>query len=134
LPDFLAQAGAQADPVWPYAYVASVADADILGLIEEIAAGRVDAIAFTSAAQVTRLFAAAAAMQLQPRLGAALRRTAIAAVGPVVAGELERHGCTVAIMPHGSFFMKPLVGAIVAALSRQSGVAGSGRRQRVRSS
>ena len=41
----------------------------------------------------------------------------IAAVGPVVAGELERHGFSVAIMPRDSFFMKPLVTAIIAALS-----------------
>jgi hypothetical protein len=30
---------------------------------------------------------------------------------------LERHGLAVAIMPQGRFFMKPLVSAIVQALS-----------------
>jgi uroporphyrinogen-III synthase len=44
--------------------------------------------------------------------------TPIAAIGPVVAGELQRHGLAAAIMPQGSFFMKPLVSAIAAALSR----------------
>src|SRR5438874_1572178 len=32
--DFLTQAGAEPDPVWPYAYVASVEDDEILALIE----------------------------------------------------------------------------------------------------
>ena len=32
--------------------------------------------------------------------------------------KLERRGLNVAIMPRDSFFMKPLVAAIVAALSR----------------
>lgn len=116
--DFLAGAGAHAEPVWPYAYVPSVDDAQILALIEELAAGRVDALAFTSAAQVTRLFAAARTAKLEPELRQALRQTRIAAVGPVVAGELQRHGIPVAIMPEGSFFMKPLVSAIADALAR----------------
>ena len=118
LVDFLAASGAAPDPVSPYAYVPSVDDAAILRLIGELAGGRVDAIAFTSTPQATRLFAAAAAAGVSAQLDAALRRTAIAAVGPVVAGELERRGHRVRIMPQDSYFMKPLVWAIVAALSR----------------
>ena len=87
-------------------------------LIAELAAGPVDAIAFTSAAQVTRLFAAAAAAGLATTLQAALQKTAIAAVGPIVAGELARRGLSAAIMPRDSYFMKPLVSAIIAALAR----------------
>jgi len=86
-------------------------------LIEEIAAGRIDALAFTSTPQVGQLFAMARAAKAEPRLRAALEQTRIAAVGPVVAAELERHGLAVAIMPEGSFFMKPFVTAIAAALS-----------------
>jgi uroporphyrinogen-III synthase len=118
LVDFLADSGALPDPVSPYAYVPSAGDDEILALIAEIAGGRIDAVAFTSAAQATRLFAAARAAGLETELHAALRRTAIAAVGPVVAGELGRHGLSVAIMPRDSYFMKPLVSALVAALSR----------------
>ncbi len=118
LSDFLAVAGAAPDPVSPYAYVPSVDDAAILRLIGELAGGRVDAIAFTSTPQATRLFAAAAAAGLAAQLDAALHRTAIAAVGPVVAGELERRGHPVQIMPQDTYFMKPLVSAIIAALSR----------------
>jgi uroporphyrinogen-III synthase len=118
LVDFLRGAGARPDPVWPYAYVPSVGDDEIVALIAEIASGRVDAIAFTSAAQVTRLFVAAQAAGLETRLRAALHSTTIAAVGPVVAGELGRRGLSVAIMPRDSYFMKPLVSAIATALAR----------------
>jgi uroporphyrinogen-III synthase len=49
---------------------------------------------------------------------AALRATPIAAIGPVVATELARHGLEAAIMPQGTYFMKPLVSAITEALLR----------------
>jgi uroporphyrinogen-III synthase len=114
---FLAAAGATAEPVWPYAYVASVDDEAIRTLIEELAAGSLDAIAFTSAAQVSRLFAAAAANGLLPTFDRGLHRTAVAAVGPVVAAELERRGLDVAIMPRDTYFMKPLVSAIIKAMA-----------------
>jgi uroporphyrinogen-III synthase len=117
LVDFLADAGALPDPVWPYVYRPASGGAAIRELIEEIAAGRVDALAFTSAAQIPQLFALARDAQAEARLRAALSRTRIAAVGPVVAGELERLGLAVAIMPRDSFFMKPLVTAIAEALS-----------------
>lgn len=117
LVEFLAAAGAQPESVSPYVYVPSVDDDQIRALIAELAAGHVDAIAFTSAAQAVRLFAAAAAAGLLPTLDASLRQTMIAAVGPVVAAELGRHGHDVAIMPRDSYFMKPLVSAIIAALA-----------------
>ena len=116
LVESLAAAGAQPDPVTPYVYVAAAADGDIRGLIEEIAAGRIDAVAFTSAAQVARLFEAAADCGLAAALATALRGTVIAAVGPVVAAARGRHDLPVAIMPRDSFFMKPLVTAIATAL------------------
>ncbi len=118
LVDFLATAGALPDPVLPYAYIAASGGDEVRRLIEEIAAGRIDAVAFTSAAQIVQLFALARDAKAEPLLRAALQRTAIAAVGPVVAAELERRGLAVAIMPRDSFFMKPLVTAIAAALAR----------------
>jgi uroporphyrinogen-III synthase len=117
LVDFLASAGALPDPVWPYVYLPAAGGDAIRGLIEEIAAGRIDALAFTSAAQIPQLFALAREVQAETRLREVLPRTRIAAVGPVVAGELERHEISVAIMPRDSFFMKPLVTAIADALS-----------------
>ena len=79
------------------------------------AADRVDVIAFTSSPQVRRLFAVAKAANREAELHAALRSTTIAAVGPVVAGELQRRGLRVAVTPAGTYFMKPLVSAIEAA-------------------
>ena len=115
--DFLVNAGALPDPVWPYVYLPAAGGDAVRELIAEIAAGRIDALAFTSTPQVGQLFAMARAAKAEPRLRAALERTRIAAVGPVVAAELERLGLAVAIMPRDSFFMKPLVTAIIAALS-----------------
>jgi uroporphyrinogen-III synthase len=118
LVDFLTGVGALPDPVLPYAYVPSAGTAEVLRLIEEMAAGRIDAIAFTSAPQIGRLFEMAGAAKAETQLRAALERTPIAAIGPVVAAALERLGLAVAIMPRDSFFMKPLVSAIADALSR----------------
>jgi uroporphyrinogen-III synthase len=115
--DFLGIAGALPDPVWPYVYLPSAEGEEISRLIEEIAAGRIDAVAFTSSPQVGQLFRMAEGANAEGHLRGALERTRIAAVGPVVAAELERHGLSVAIMPADSFFMKPLVTAIAAALS-----------------
>jgi uroporphyrinogen-III synthase len=118
LADFLRHTGALPDPVVPYAYLPRADRRQIAGLIDEMRQGRVDAIAFTSAPQVARLFEAAAAGGGEGRLMTALRRTPIASIGPVVAGELQRYGLEPAIMPRDSFFMKPLVAAIIAGLSR----------------
>jgi uroporphyrinogen-III synthase len=78
--------------------------------------GEVDAIAFTSAAQVDRLFAIAPAA----RVHAALARTRVAAVGPVVADALAQRAVHVASMPQDSFFMKPLTSALEAAFGESS--------------
>jgi uroporphyrinogen-III synthase len=118
LVDFLEAAGALPDPVTPYAYTAAASDDALAGLIEKVAAGGIDAIAFTSASQARRLFELARERGDTDRLTTALRRTATAAVGPVVASELERHGVSPTIVPPGQYFMKPLVTAIAAALAR----------------
>jgi len=47
---------------------------------------------------------------------AALGQTLVAAVGPVVAGALERHGVRARLMPEESFFLKPLTTALEEAL------------------
>jgi uroporphyrinogen-III synthase len=49
-------------------------------------------------------------------VSAALARTLVAAVGPVVAGALARHGVSAQLMPEESFFMKPLTTALEEAL------------------
>uniref|UniRef100_UPI00036B3766 uroporphyrinogen-III synthase n=1 Tax=Thioalkalivibrio sp. ALJ16 TaxID=1158762 RepID=UPI00036B3766 len=84
----------------------------VTGLIEALIAGEVDAIAFTSQAQVRRLLAVARADDRHDMLRAALERTVVAAIGPVVAEELCTHGISPAVVPEGRYFMKPLVSAL----------------------
>lgn len=121
--DFLEQVGAEPDPVLPYVY-ASAADAErVTELIEQMARSEVDVVAFTSSPQVQRLFDVAKTTGREERLQTALHATAIAAVGPVVAGELERRGLRVSITPDHGYFLKPLVSAIAAALSNSDNAA-----------
>jgi uroporphyrinogen-III synthase len=121
--DFLRQAGAEPDPIRPYVYAAAAEDEKVVELIESMSRGEVDVVAFTSSPQVNRLFEVAAATSREETLTTALRTTAIAAVGPVVAEELRRHGLPVTITPDRSYFMKPLVSAIVGALRGDSAAA-----------
>jgi uroporphyrinogen-III synthase len=115
LMDFLRQAGAVAVTVAPYVYADQTADEAVRALLKRLADGTVDAIAFTSTPQVTRLFAVADPATVQ----AALARTLVAAVGPVVAETLAAHGIHAQITPTESFFLKPLTTALEAALGKQ---------------
>ncbi|MCO6417463.1 uroporphyrinogen-III synthase [Siccirubricoccus sp. KC 17139] len=105
-------AGATPDAVLPYAYASKEDDARVLATLREMADGRIDLIVFTSTPQLRRLTALAEPALLR----AALRRTRIAAVGPVVAAAVREAGGEVAVMPEESFHMKPMVTAILAAL------------------
>ncbi len=109
--DFLQGAGARVRTVAPYIYATKADDAAVNALLDRMTRGEVDAIAFTSASQVDRLFAIAPA----DRVHAALARTRVAAVGPVVADALAQRAVRVVSMPHGTFFMKPLTSALEAA-------------------
>jgi uroporphyrinogen-III synthase len=112
LMDFLRGAGALVKVVAPYVYADAAEGGRVLDLIARMEAGAVDAIAFTSTPQVERLFGVAP----PERVRAALARTLVAAIGPVVAETLERHGITPQLMPQESFFMKPLTSALEEAL------------------
>ena len=95
-------------------------DESILSLIDQLAAGAIDVIALTSAPQVRRLFHVAQSHDLTDRLLVGLGRTMIAAIGPVVAEAVRQRGLSPAIMPRGTYFMKPLVSAIAAAMDSRS--------------
>jgi uroporphyrinogen-III synthase len=111
--------GAEVDTVLPYVYDAKVADASIVTAIEEMAAGKVDAIALTSSGQPRRLFEVAKAHGCEARLREGLKRTPIASVGPVVSDELSAQGLKPDITPAGeAYFMKPLISAIALALAK----------------
>jgi uroporphyrinogen-III synthase len=111
--------GAEVDTVAPYVYDAQVADANIVTAIDEMAQGRIDAIALTNLGQVRRLFEVAKARQCETRLRDGLARTPIASVGPVVSDELKSHGLRADISPaNEAYFMKPLISAMAAALGK----------------
>jgi uroporphyrinogen-III synthase len=116
---FLKGAGADPDPVLPYVCASEADDARVIAVIAEMAAGRIDAIAFTSAPQVRRFRDVARASGREAELLQGFERIAVAAVGPIVAAELEALGVQVNIMPRdNTFFMKPLVRELAAALMK----------------
>jgi uroporphyrinogen-III synthase len=115
----IAAQGAEADPVLPYVYDAQAADTNIVTAIDQMAQGRIDAIALTSSGQVRRLIEVAKAHGCEAELRDGLKRTPIASVGPVVSDELRSHGLRTDIYPaNDAFFMKPLISAMAAALGK----------------
>lgn len=119
---YLESTGAQVTTVAPYVYADAAADEAVLDLLNRMAAGEVDIIAFTSSVQVDRLFAVGAS-DLVKR---ALERTEVAAVGPVVASTLSKRDIKVRFMPEESYFMKPLTSAIEQAVGSGLGATGPG--------
>jgi uroporphyrinogen-III synthase len=105
---FLQERGVELTTVAPYVYGNAADDATVKSLLERMAAGEVDAIAFTSKLQIERL------VNQQPAalVKRALTRTKIAAVGPIVAEAIRAAGFEVASSPEHSWFMKPLVVAL----------------------
>ena len=114
---FIEAAGAEVRTVAPYIYAPASDGAKVVELIGEMAAGRVDVVAFTSAAQIDRLFEVARAHDILPVLASAWPRVRVAAIGPIAAEALRRHGVEPAIVPDKAYVMKRLVSAIVAAVA-----------------
>jgi uroporphyrinogen-III synthase len=123
LTDYLETRGATADCVAPYVYASESDDAAVAGLISKIAAGEVDAIAFTSKSQVQRL-ARVAEQRAARSVAELLEPIIVAAVGPVAAAELEAAGVKVDVQPESDFFMKPMVTALIGHLEAASRTAG----------
>jgi uroporphyrinogen-III synthase len=115
--DFLRSKGASTSTVAPYVYADKSADAAVNDLLERMALGQIDAIAFTSTPQVERLFAVGS----DELVRRALTRTQVAAIGPVVAEALAKHRVNVQLMPRDSFFMKPLTSVMEEALGKAVG-------------
>jgi uroporphyrinogen-III synthase len=115
----IAAHGATAVPVTPYVYDARAAESHIITAIEEMATGRIDAIALTNLGQIRRLFDVAQAKGYEARLREGLNQTPIASVGPAVSNELALHGLSATIYPPSdAFFMRPLITAIAAELAK----------------
>ncbi len=105
---FLQERGVELTTVAPYVYGNAADDVTVKALLERMAAGEVDAIAFTSKLQIERLVN----QQPAPLVRRALTKTKIAAVGPIVAEAIRAAGYEVASSPEHSWFMKPLVVAL----------------------
>jgi uroporphyrinogen-III synthase len=116
----LAAQGAEVDPVLPYAYDPKAADASIVAAIDDMAGGRIDAIALTNLGQVRRLVEAAKAHGSEGKLREGLTRTLIASVGPAVSAELAAQGLRTDISPaEDAYFMRPLISAMATALGER---------------
>jgi len=116
---FLAKAGAEPVTVAPYGYAPATDDDKIVQLVRYMASGTIDVAVFTCSVQVDRLFAAARSRGIDDTLRRGLRRTRIAALGPVVATELRDRGCSVDIIPPRSFYMRSLLNEIVSSLGKR---------------
>ena len=117
--NFLVEAGAEAVAVAPYAYAPGTDDEKIVQLVRNMASGSVDVAVFTCSVQVDRLFDAAKALGIDDTLRRGLRRTQVAALGPVVATAVRDRGCGVDIVPARSFFMRSLLNEIVSSLTKK---------------
>ena len=84
--------GAEVDSVLPYVYDAQVGETNIITAIDEMAQGRIDAIALTNLGQVRRLVEVAKAHRCEDRLREGLARTPIASVGPGGVGRTQIPG------------------------------------------
>jgi len=110
--------GAAIDAVLPYVYDAKAAEPNIVAAIDDMAGGKIDAIALTSRGQARRLIDTAKARGLEARLKDALKRAKVASVGPVVSDELTGFGIATDIFPdNDAFFMRPLISAMITAFS-----------------
>jgi uroporphyrinogen-III synthase len=111
--------GAEVDGVTPYVYDAKAAETNIVTAIDEMAAGRIDAMALTNLGQIRRLIEVARAHGYEARLREGLAKTPIASVGPAVSDELKSHGLRTDIYPaNDAFFMKPLISAMAVELGK----------------
>jgi uroporphyrinogen-III synthase len=114
--DFVREAGAEVVTVAPYVYAPASDSAKVIELIGEMAAGRVDVIAFTSASQIERLFAVSSERGVDAALEQAWEKVKVAVIGPIAGETLQKHGIKPAIVPEKAFVMRRLVEGIVAAL------------------
>ncbi|HUA79210.1 MAG TPA: uroporphyrinogen-III synthase [Dyella sp.] len=110
---YLVDAEARALPVAPYVYADAAADAEVFALVEAMRQKHIDAIAFTSLQQVERLFRLAESSQQLAMFEEALKRTVVAAIGPLVARALSAHGVTPQIIPANNYYLKPLTQALI---------------------
>jgi uroporphyrinogen-III synthase len=116
---FLQGAGATVRTVAPYVYAPATDGQKVAELISAMEEGLIDVIAFTSASQVDRLWDVAQERNTEPNLRAALKRTKVAAIGPIVREALEDRGVRIDVVPEEPFVLKRLTTAIAKAAGRR---------------
>lgn len=94
--------------------------APLVELLDALALGRVDAVAFTNAAQVRNLYALADRLGRRAALDAALAGTLVASIGPVCSKALQDHGVAVGIEASPPK-LGPFVQALETALAADGG-------------
>ena len=124
LMDYLVSREVDVTPVAPYIYAPNSDEDKVLSLIEDLLAGKINMMCFTSQPQYKRLVDVAKRHHCEAQLGEGLAKVQIAAVGPVVAEQLEQAGVRVAVMPDSSFFMKPMVTELVKLLRESDTIKG----------
>lgn len=116
--DYLASRQVEVSTVAPYVYAEETDTQKVLQLISQLVSAEVDIIAFTSKAQFVRLLSVAKANGQEAQLLAGLKQTLVAAVGPVVADQLQENDIKVDVCPKDLFFMKPMLREIEKHLSK----------------
>lgn len=109
-------------PVYKWALPEDVAP--LQSAIKELAAGRLDAVLFTTGIQATHLFQVAAEMKLEEAMRRGLARAIIASIGPTTSEELRRRGIRPDLEPS-----HPKMGFLVKEAAEQGAALLSKKRQ-----
>ena len=109
-------------PVYQWALPEDVAP--LQSAIKELAAGKFDAVLFTTGIQATHLFQVAVEMKLEDAMRRGLRRAFVASIGPTTTEELRRHGIRADLEPS-----HPKMGFLVKEAAEQAAVLLTKKRQ-----
>jgi uroporphyrinogen-III synthase len=109
-------------PVYQWALPHDVAP--LQSAIKELAAGKIDAVLFTTGIQVAHLFQVAAEMRLEDAMRQGLRRAIVASIGPTTSEELQRKGIRPDLEPS-----HPKMGFLVKEAAEQAAALLSKKRQ-----
>jgi uroporphyrinogen-III synthase len=117
LSEALVARGADVREIATYRWALPKDTGPLLRLLDELAAGRVDAVVFTSAVQIQNLHAFAERMGRAGDLAERLNALIIASIGPVCTRALLRHGITPTFEANPPK-LGPLLSALHTALAR----------------
>ena len=113
LSSWLRDRGAELHDLLPYEWHLPEDTAPVARLADEIIAGRIDAVAFTSQVQVRHLLAIAGPDRRAPLVEALNRGTVVGAIGPTCSAALEAAGIKPAVVAS-----PPKLAPLLAALAR----------------